>query len=231
MNTNLAHVITDPLVEAPLLAGIPEPDRKLIIDTAEYRTIPAKTVIVHGGTKATQLFLLSSGGVKYYKVTKQGTELLLRWLVPGEVFGLGTLLRDPPAYVGSAVATKNCVVYVWPHTKLRELANNFPQLAENALRIVITYLTAYSERHVRLLTKNAEQRLARALLQLGHRAGHVHSTGVQVDITNEQLGSLADVGLFTATRLLTKWERNGAIVKERGKVFIQSPEKLIADSV
>src|SRR5882672_1658528 len=130
MNTNLAHVITDPLTESPFLAGIPEPGRKLIIDAAEYRKIAPKSVIFHGGTKASHLFLLSSGGVKYYKVTKQGGELLLRWLVPGEVFGLGTLLRDPPGYMGSAMATKNCEVYVWPHAKLRELASTYPQIAE-----------------------------------------------------------------------------------------------------
>jgi len=35
--------------------------------------------------------------------------------------------------------------------------------------------------------------------------------GVDIHITNEQLGGLADVGMFTASRLLSKWERQGTI--------------------
>ena len=52
---------------------------------------------------------------------------------------------------------------------------------------------------------------------------------MEVEITNEQLGSLADVGLFTASRFLSTWERRGAIVKSRGKILIQAPEKLPLD--
>jgi CRP-like cAMP-binding protein len=52
---------------------------------------------------------------------------------------------------------------------------------------------------------------------------------VELDITNEQLSSLADVGVFTASRLLSEWERRGAIVKQRGKIRIHEPEKLLAE--
>jgi len=175
------------------------------------------------------LFILCSGGAKYYRTTKQGEELLLRWLVPGDVFGLATLLRQPPPYMGNVQATKSGTLYMWTHAKIRELSGTYPKLAENALRITLSYLSAYAERHAGLRTKTAEERLAHALVHLGHRAGRVQPTGVEVDITNEQLGGLADVGLFTASRVLSKWERKGAVIKRRGGVFIQSPERLLSD--
>jgi CRP-like cAMP-binding protein len=53
-------------------------------------------------------------------------------------------------------------------------------------------------------------------------------SGVEVDVKNVELASLADVSSFTASRLLQEWERKGAVEKSRGKVLIRSPEKLLA---
>ena len=212
-----------------LLSGISDETREQILAHAEYRRVPPKEVLIRGGEKATHLFLLHSGTAKYYRVTNQGQELLLRWLVPGDVFGLGTLLKHPPDYMGSAQTLDECEAYRWAHPDVRKLVKIYPQLGENALRIALVYLSAYAERHSSLLNRSAEQRVARCLLGLGNRAGHHYPGGAEVDITNEQLGSLSDVGLFTVSRILNKWERSGAIGKLRGRVFIKVPEKLITD--
>jgi CRP-like cAMP-binding protein len=53
-------------------------------------------------------------------------------------------------------------------------------------------------------------------------------SGVEIEIKNEDLASLADVSFFTASRCLQEWERKGAVEKSRGKVLIRSPEKLLA---
>jgi CRP-like cAMP-binding protein len=74
----------------------------------------------------------------------------------------------------------------------------------------------------------AQERLACALSSLGSRIGHALPNGVEVDIKNEDLASLADVSIFTASRLLKDWERKGAVEKSRGKVLIRRPEKLLA---
>jgi CRP/FNR family transcriptional regulator, nitrogen oxide reductase regulator len=214
---------------AQFLKGIPSHSRKLILEAALYRTVPAKATIIQGGGKATHMFLLASGSARYYRVTGQGKELLLRWLVPGDVFGLASLLSNPPPYMGSVQVTEESEVYVWKHERLCELAGAYPQLVENALRIALAYLAGYADRHANLLTQKAEQRLAHSLVHLGHHAGRHHSGVVQVDVTNEQLGNLSDVSMFTATRLLKKWERKGAIAKKRNKILILAPEKLDLD--
>src|SRR4030095_11670253 len=162
------------------------------------------------------LFLVCEGNVKYYRVTERGEELILWWLIPGDVFGLASLLKNPPGYIGSAQSKKDCSIWVWDHASIRKLSNVYPQLSENALRITLGYLAAYVGRHTGIATKSAQQRLADTLLQMGHRAGRVHASGVDLDITNEQLGGLADVGVFTTSRLLRRWERQGAIAKTRG---------------
>jgi CRP/FNR family transcriptional regulator, nitrogen oxide reductase regulator len=222
-------VLHSGVADSPFLKGISGHSRTLILEAAQYRTLPAKDTVVQGGARATRLFLLASGNARYYRVTGQGKELLLRWLVPGDVFGLASLLKNPPPYMGSVQVTEESQVYIWRHDRILELCEIYPQLVQNVLRITLGYLAGYAERHAQLLTQKAEHRLAHALLHLGHHAGRSHSRGIQVDVTNEQLGNLSDVSMFTATRILKKWERNGAIVKKRNKILIVSPEKLDLD--
>jgi CRP-like cAMP-binding protein len=88
-------------------------------------------------------------------------------------------------------------------------------------------LQVFIDRHASIVNKNAEARLAQTLLQLATRVGELQPAGVIIEITNEQLSSLSDISLFTASRLLSKWERSGAVSKERGRVTLVSPEALM----
>ena len=97
------------------------------------------------------------------------------------------------------------------------------------MHVALRYVAVFAERHERLVTVTAEQRLARALTRLGVRTGTRKRSGVEVRIKNEQLASLADVSPFTASRLLKRWERDGVITKSRGIVHIICPEKLLLD--
>jgi CRP-like cAMP-binding protein len=216
-------------VHSRLLQGIPIHDQQLILGVAEKRSVVAKEMIIHAGDPAVSLFLLCDGRAKYYRVTKRGQQILLSWVSPGDTFGLASILPRPPGYIGSAEAIQDCTFLVWQRSEVRHLSHVYPQLAENALRIACSYLAAYCERHVRLDTGTAKQRVAGTILRLAHKSGHARPCGVELDITNEQLSSLADVGVFTASRLLSKWEHRGAIMKQRGKIRIHVPEKLLAE--
>jgi len=212
-----------------LLSGIEEAVVGKILAAAKPVKVAARQMILTGGDEAKHLFLLSGGAVKYYRTTKSGDDVLLSWLIPGDVFGLGTLLRNPPPYMGSAKAVTECELFVWERERIRKLSESYPQLAQNALRIVLEYLGILANRQVGLVSRNAEQRLADSLLGLGYRMGKVHSAGVDVDVTNEQLGDLAHTTHFTASRLLRKWQQSGAVSKARGKVVIHLPEALVMD--
>jgi CRP/FNR family transcriptional regulator, nitrogen oxide reductase regulator len=225
----IRETFRDEVAESRFLGGINGHCREEILGSAQYRRISPTETVIQAGAKATHLFLVATGSATYYRLTRQGDELLLRWLIPGDVFGLATLLKHPAAYMGSVQAGKGCEVYAWKHASLCELSNAYPQLAVNALQITLGYLSDYAKRHADLVTETAEQRLANTLIDLGLRLGRPHQAAVQVDITNEQLGSLADVSRFTASRILSKWERKGAMARGRGKILIRSPEKLLSD--
>jgi CRP-like cAMP-binding protein len=220
--------ITTAIVPA-FLAGLGHRDLTIVLNAAEHRRIAAGQVVIRSGERARHLYLMRAGSAKYYRLTKNGEEVLLWSLSPGDVFGLGTIFANPLRYIGSAETLPACEVDVWAHARIREFARDYPQLAENALRIVLQYLSNHADRLVSLVSHTAEQKVAWALLHLSRRTGRIHPHGVEVKVTNDHLGALANVSPFTASRFLSKWERSGAVVKTRGKVFIHSPEQLVVE--
>jgi CRP-like cAMP-binding protein len=162
-----------------------------------------------------------------YILTENGSEVILLWIVPGDIIGLVSLLANPPNYMANGTTVTESEFLVWDHITIRRLARTYPRLTEKGFRLALNYLGHFFKRHASVMTKSAESRLAHALLQLATDAGQVQQSGVAIDITNEQLSSLSDISPFTASRLLSKWERDGMLSKQRGRVTLLAPESLM----
>lgn len=214
-------------VRDELLAGIPPNARREIVAGSRRLTLRPAQVLFRTGEPAKQLFVLRKGRVQFARLARTGREILMGILVPGEVFGLGTILPEPVGYIGTAESLESGEVSVWTRKTIQAFADEHPRLSENVLNVALRYVAAFAERHEMLVTVPAEQRLAGALARLGVRTGIRKPSGVEVRIKNEQLASLADVSPFTASRLLKRWERDGVITKTRGIVQIIWPEKLL----
>ena len=214
-------------LKSKFLAGLDATALRQILDAAHVRHLGREKNITFGGERPDHLFLLRAGRAKFYTVTESGAEVVLLLAVPGDVIGLVSLLSNPPPYIASAKTVSECDLLVWDHATLRRLAKAYPLLTENGLRLALHYLGVYMKRHIGVVSKSAESRLAEALLHLATQSGEVHSSGVEIDITNEQLSSLSDVSPFTASRLLSRWERDGKLSKRRGRVTLLAPESLM----
>jgi len=216
------------LTKSKLFAGLAGTALREIFDAGRERHIAPKTNVIVTGEKPDHLFLLQQGRARSYILTESGSEVVLLWLVPGGVLGLPSLLRDPPTYTMNAVTVTQCEFLVWDRYTIRKLAKAYPDLTENGLRLALHYLRRYMKRHVNIVTKSAESRLAQKLLHLASEAGVVQSPGIAIDITNEQLSSLSDISPFTASRLLARWEDEKLLTKQRGRVTLLAPEDLEA---
>lgn len=209
------------------MAGLEQPALDAILSAARIRRIPARNNIITGGEQATHLFLLQQGGAQYYHLTQEGESIVLAGLIPGDILGLVTLLQSPSSYMATAEATSDCELLSWERSAICRLAASHPLLRENGLRIALDYLKIYTERHIGLVTKTAEARLASTLLKLGDETGEIHPDGIKINATNDQLGALADTSSFTASRVLSNWMRAGILSKKRGRVLLHSPEALM----
>lgn len=214
-----------------LFDGLSPRDLKVILGEAKQRHFLANSVVVNQGHPADHLFLLREGRARYFFNTEDGKKVILFWLTPGEAFGGMTILSAPSSYLVSTETLKDSWVAVWDRATIRRLTGRYPRLLENALLVASDYLAWYLASHVALITRSARQRLARVLICLAETIGEKVADGFEFDATNEELASAANVTPFTASRLLSEWQRNRAVVKARGKILLRSPDRLFLHTV
>jgi CRP-like cAMP-binding protein len=213
-------------LKSRFLDGLPPADLKLVLAAARQRHFLPNSVVVNQGHPADHLFLLTRGRARFFFNTREGKKIILLWLTPGEVFGGMALLSIPSSYLVSTETLKDSSTLVWDRATLRNLAVRYPRLLENALIIASDYMAWYLADHAALISQTARQRLARTLVCLAETIGNKSSDGFEFDATNEELAGAANVTPFTASRLLSEWQKNHAVIKRRGKIVLRSPERL-----
>ena len=209
-----------------LLLGLRPQEADLILAAARMRRVPAKSVMTYQGEPADQLLLLWKGRARYFFQTPNGKKLILMWITPGQAFGGAALAQRPSTYLLSTEAVRDSVVLVWDGPTIRGLTRKFSQLLENAIIIATDYLSWYIAAHAALCSQNARQRLASVLLGYTSSMGQKVPGGIEFDITNDELANAANITPYTASRILSEWQRTGAIRKQRGKIAVRSTERL-----
>ena len=212
------------------LEGLAKPERKAILAAATLQRFNANSVVTNEGQPADRLFLLTKGRARFFSITEEGNKLILLWLPPGEVFGGRTLLREPSSYLVSTEAVKESWALMWDRNTIRGFCARYPRLLDNALLLASEYLALRLESYLALTRHNAHQRLAHVLTTIAPSIGRKVSGGVELDVTNEELANTANMTLFTASRLLNEWQRNGDVLKSRGKLLLRRPEWLVRQS-
>jgi CRP-like cAMP-binding protein len=213
-------------LRSQLLDGLNPAHRKTVLSAATQRRFAANSVVTNQGHPADHFFLLTKGHARYFFVTDEGKKLLLRWLGPGDCFGGRTILSSRTSYLVSTEMITDSVVLVWERTTIRNLVEGFPRLLENALLTASDYVTWHLAAHIGLVCYSARQRVAHVLVSLARTIGKEAPGGIILDITNEEIANAANVTPFTTSRLISEWQRSGALVKRRGKVLLRSPERL-----
>lgn len=191
-----------------------------ILTEAKTRRYSSRSVITRQEEHSEYFYLLWKGRVRYFYETREGKKLILRWLTPGQVFGVAALVSGSPPYLVSTEAIQESLVMTWSGQAIRSLAWRFPLLLENGLRIATDYMAWYVTAHASLSSSTARERLAYVLGELAKTVGKKVPRGVELDVTNEELANAADITPYTASRILSAWQRAGTIRKRRGNIVV-----------
>jgi CRP-like cAMP-binding protein len=212
--------------DAILLKGLERQEIDSILAAARPRHFSAKSVITHQGQPADRLFLLWKGRARYFYETVDGKKLILTWISPGHTVGEAALELSPSLYVVSSEAVRDSIVLVWDGPTVRDLARRFPRLMTNAFHSAIDYLSWYVAAHAALTSQSARERLGHILLGYAASLGQKVSEGIALDVTNQELAEAANITHYTTSRLISEWNKSGAIRKDRGKILLRSGKKL-----
>jgi CRP/FNR family transcriptional regulator, nitrogen oxide reductase regulator len=212
----------------PLFAGFSAEELDEVLREARSQRIARNRNIFGQGEEAHSFFVLLHGHVRASKTTPMGEQVVVRYILPGESFGVAPAigLRHYPA---TATAVDDSVILAWPSSTWPRLVSRFPALATNTLQTVGNRLQESHARVVEMSTQQVEQRVANALLRLAKQAGHKVDHGVEIDfpISRQDIAQMTGTTLYTVSRILSGWEQRGLIESGRQRIVLREPHKLL----
>jgi CRP/FNR family transcriptional regulator, nitrogen oxide reductase regulator len=214
-------------LEPRLLEGLNPKEKISLLERAIVRRFPAGSLITREGFPADSMSLLVQGRARFSCTTIEGGTVLLRRIQPGDVCGLAAVLSHQVDYLMNAETERPSVALVWPRSAIRSFAVSCPGFIDNVLLLAYDYARWYRVAHVSAMGQTARQRLALVLGDLASGIGEKVEEGIEVNVRNEELANEANVTIFTASRLLSEWQRKGMLVKSRGKVMLRSTKDLL----
>lgn len=210
----------------PVFAGLSERDLDELLHESQLMRYPKDAAVFSQGERAGSFFLLQQGHLRVVKVTPEGRQVVVRYVVPGDIFGVAMAFgRD--TYPATAVAVADSAALVWPSAAWPRLATKFPQLAMNTLQAVGSRLYEAHDRVVEASTERVELRVAHALLRLAAQSP-VTDGPIELPVSRQDLAEMAGTTLFSASRVLKSWENRGLVISGRQRVTVLSLDSLRA---
>lgn len=178
---------------------------------------------------ATTFYILAEGRARLSQLTLDGDQVILGFVVPGQAVGIVAAI-DHAIYPLSMQAMTDCVADVWESATLQMLMERYPVLALRALRMMAGRFIQLQEQYRELATQRVERRIAHTLLRLIPQVGQPESSGVRLDLplSRQDLAEMTGTTLYTVSRTLSQWERQGWLETARERVCIRSPNALRA---
>jgi CRP-like cAMP-binding protein len=216
------------VINLPLFAEVADHDLDEILLDARAVRYPKNAHIFEQGADAPMFFLLVHGHVRAEKSTPSGEQIVVRYISPGEPFGIARAL-GLTRYPATAIAVVDCLAIAWPTAAWDRLVAKCPQIAVNTLQIVGGRLQQEHTRILEISTQQVEQRIANALLRLANQAGRKTETGIEIDfpISRQDIAEMTGTTLHTVSRILSGWEQSGLVQGAgRQRVVLCNPQKL-----
>ncbi len=217
------------IADLPMFEGLGAADLDEILEEARSARHAKDTTIFAQGEPAHSFFILLHGHVRAMKTTPDGQQILVRYVAPGEVFGVARAI-GLAEYPASAIAVVDSIVLAWPSAAWPRLVARHPGLAMNALQTVGGRLQDAQTQVIEMSTEQVERRVAHALLRLAKQAGRKVDPGVEIDfpISRQDVAEMTGTTLHTVSRILSAWEQRGLVESGRMRIIIREPHKLFS---
>ena len=217
------------IADLPLFEGFAPSALDDILERAHAVHYPKGKVVFSQREDAHWFFLLLHGRLRVTQVTPQGEQIVVRFVNPGDLFGIA-LAIGRTTYPGTATAAADSLALVWPSSAWPGIMAAHPSLAANAMRMVGSRLQEAHERVRELSTEDVERRLAHALLKLAHDAGVAKKSGIEIDfpVSRQDLAEMTASTLHTVSRIMSSWEAAGILEGGRQRVAIRDEQRLQA---
>ncbi len=216
------------VADLPLFQSLRPEQVEDVLAASRALRVPKNKAVFEQGEAAERFYLLLDGRLRVVRTTPEGQQIVVRFIGPGELFGIAMALRIP-TYPGTAIAVTDSIALAWANAIWPDLVGKYPTLALSTLQTVGGRLHDANTRIVEMSTQQVERRIAHALLRLANQAGRKVDEGVLIDfpISRQDIAEMTGTTLHTVSRTLSAWEGKGWIEGGRQRVLLRKPHELV----
>ena len=204
-----------------------EEDLSLIARHVIERSIEEGEFFFFQGDPATYLYILVSGRAKLMQNNPAGQQVNLRTINEWQMFGALGAVREGATYPASAQALEQSTALAVRSDFLHEMMQTRPYLSFDLMKLMTGYIQEMQERYRELATEKVERRIARAMLRMAAQMGTKTEGGIEISFTRQDLAEMTGTTLYTVSRVLSEWERQGLVEAGRERVLLRNPHGVV----
>ncbi|MCK5275313.1 MAG: helix-turn-helix domain-containing protein [Alphaproteobacteria bacterium] len=194
---------------------------------SRFVEIPADGTIIFEGDSAADIFVISSGIARIFKLLPDGRRQITRFLYAGDFLGVN--FNDHYGFGAEAATAISLLAF--RRRGLEQLIEEVPEIRRMFLSNAFSELAAAQDHMLLLGQKSATERVASFLLMLARRQG-ARAVGsakkLPIPVSGIDVADYLGLTLETVSRTLSKLRRKGIIraYRSRREIKILSREKL-----
>lgn len=210
------------LAAHPYFHALSATHREAFAAHAKGRTFEADATIFLEGEPSAGLWLIESGSVKIYKLSREGQEHILHLLGPGDSFN-DIAAVDGRANPASAAALSLVKAWVLPSAVLLAALQEDNELARGVIAMLTQRVRALARQIEDLTLYSSTARLARFLLRQAE-----NPSLAAAGITRKAIAAYLATTPETVSRTLRTLQEAGAIQFDRHRIMIVDADLLRA---
>lgn len=216
----MSHCSDEDLQAVKLLDGLNAGERQRVSGWFTRRRLQAGEMLVQFGQTSDQVFVLLQGALQVVMESPDGRAVIYRDFERGDAIGdFGALDEQPRS--ANVYAVGDAVVAVISTRHFRQMLAEFPSAAAIEMQHLVAVLRSLTRRIYQLSTQAALDRLKAELLRLGEAAPEGPQARQLMPIpTQAELAARIGSHREAVSRHLTQLEREGLILRERGRLLI-----------
>jgi len=159
--------------------------------------------IFYEGTNPNGLYCLNSGRVKIFRNGNDGKEQIIRFVSPGDIFGVKSLIEGKK-YTTTACAIEDSIVCFIGNRRMFHLFLKYPNMTNQLLIKLSRMLEEAEQKMTSIALKTVKERVAEALLNMHSNFDKVNQETNEIRLSREDLANAVGSATETVIRTLAE---------------------------
>lgn len=196
-----------------------------LINSYKVRDYKEKEVIYFADSLPHTVYFIKKGRIKTFVTNTQGKELVVGLFNKNDFLGFRALL-ERANYKGTAVVMEDAELVEIPPGDFELLLNANKKVCAKFIRILAENVTEKEDELVRMAYNSMRKKVADALLALNKKYNKENKEDYPIEITRENLASMAGTAMESLRRTLAEFRNEKLIELDESGIIILNEKKL-----